>query len=375
MSYVVQIWEQPVPTSVQDADRINSQLHGERCAQNPKFIELVKRLMERYPGLTLDDGESDEACEDVWTDSALDGQCDQPVYGLGVRTEHLDTALPFVFETAAALGLVVYDPQAGEVRLPGSKVLTMPGQAPQSFASPQQAIEPGRLVSVAEAMQIIRQALDPLMSRHGFKAVGAGVSGVTYKKRLKASTDFVAITVKDWLGLGYVELWCTPGIDINLPNKWPKGTRTRLFNYSIRFDTRRLQEQRQVQVADRFFNDFNTSLILRVVSTGEVLDKLGQLANLIERGVLPMMSKMQTLEALDETLNKGDASRLPELRGLVTRFTPITVAYMAHNPELKDIAHRILSEGVYRTTKEAITELLDAVGLQAAQEHEVGGAP
>jgi hypothetical protein len=372
MSYVVQVWEQPVPTSVQDADRINSQLHGERCAQNPKFVELANRLMERYPGLTLDDGESDEACEDVWTDGALDGQCDQPVYGLGVQTEHLDTALPFVFETAAALGLVVYDPQAGEVRLPGSKVLTMPGRAPQSFDNRKHAVEPGRLVSVAQTMQIIREVLDPLMSRHGFKAAG---SRCTYKKKLKACTHVIELFVEEWLALGYVHLWFTSGVDVSLPGKWPKGTRARLFNYAVNFDMQKLQEQHGVQVSDRFFNDFNTSLILRVASAEEMLDKLRQLAALTERAMLPVMAKMETLNALDEVLNKGDASNQSDRQLLVTRFTPITVAYMAHNPELKDIAHRILSEGVYRTTKEAITELLDAVGLQPAEEHGIGGAP
>jgi hypothetical protein len=369
MSYVVQIWELPVPASVQDADRINSQLHGERCAQNPKFVELAAHLMERYPGLTLDDEESGEACEDVWTDGALDGQCDQPVYGLGVRTEHLDTALPFVFETAAALGLVVYDPQAGEVRLPGGKVLTMPGRAPQSFDSPTQTVVPGRLVSVAQTMQIIRQVLDPLMSRHGFKAAGSRCS---YKKKLKACTHVIELSVEEWLALGYVHVWVTSGINVNLPRKWPKET-SRLFNYAINFDTRKLQEQCGVQVSDRFFNDFNTSLILRLSSTEEMIDKLKQLAALIECAMFPVMAKMETLNDLDEVLNTGDASKQSELQSLVTRFTPITVAYMADNPALKAIAHRVLSEGVYRTTKEAIAELMDAVGLQATQEHGSGG--
>jgi hypothetical protein len=178
---------------------------------------------------------------------------------------------------------------------------------------------------------------------------------------------------QEWLALGYVDIWFTPGIEVNLPVAWPEGAKSRFSNKSISFNTQKLQQRAGVQVSDRYFNDFNVNLVIRVASTSEMVEKLEELSELIASGILPVMSSLETLQSLDECLNKSDAPSPPDLQALVTRFTPITIAYMARNPALQEIARRILSDGVYQTTKEVKAELMEAVGLPGLQYAVSGG--
>jgi hypothetical protein len=220
MSYVVQIWEKPVPASVQEADRINAQLHREGGAQNPKFIELAQRLMARFPGPDAQTGDDVEHGEDgdVWTDVTLDGQADGPVWGVGVLTEHLNTVLPFVFAEAGKLNLLVYDPQAGEVRLSDGRVLTQAGQPPQQFEeeSTPSTSDVAPVASMGETLrgpehivQLMRQVLDPVFSPLGFKAKaprdGRTVS-LNYQRKCAACIQFIGWSVEDFSDGAFVAL-------------------------------------------------------------------------------------------------------------------------------------------------------------------------
>jgi hypothetical protein len=124
VSYVVQIWESPVPTSFEDADRICIALHAQRGEQNAKFVTLAERLMSKFRGPA-----ADEEGEDVWTDVELDGECELPVYGVGILTEHLEKVLPVVVRIANALELVVFDEQDGALYLPDGRVLSNSARA------------------------------------------------------------------------------------------------------------------------------------------------------------------------------------------------------------------------------------------------------
>jgi hypothetical protein len=167
MSYVLHVWEHPVPTSVAEAGRIHARLSGERCAQNPKFVELARRLTERHPCITTLDDDDPQA---VWSDGPLDGRTDTPVYGLGVQSGHLGAVLPFAVAKAGELGLTVYDTQAGEVHLPGGKVLTLPGRSPVDFG-PAEEVDPEDLDTKGHVGRVLQQCLKPTMDRFGFKAV------------------------------------------------------------------------------------------------------------------------------------------------------------------------------------------------------------
>jgi hypothetical protein len=197
MSYVLQIWESPIPSSVTEADQIHDRLSEQHTAQNPKFIELAKRLSKRYPSAGTSGGEDEEA-EDVWSDSPIDGETDSPVYGLGVQTEHLNAVVPFVVKTANTLGLTVYDTQAGQAFLPNGKVLTLPGQEPVQFGEDDTSDE---LTSRNQVRKLVFNGLKGMLKKHGFKSVKHGgeqsfekkVNGFNINHKVK-STGFQPVS-------------------------------------------------------------------------------------------------------------------------------------------------------------------------------------
>jgi hypothetical protein len=176
MSYVIHIWQTPIPTSVLQAERICDRLQDKEAPQNPKFIELAKRLAVRYPcrsQMTYDEDEYEDDREGVWIDDVMDGISPNPVLTLGIRIQYKNVieVMPFVAETANALGLTVYDGEIGECYLPGGKVLTMPGQELVGFDA---AADPGRLDSGAHITRIAVDHSTEFFNRYGYRVSHGG---------------------------------------------------------------------------------------------------------------------------------------------------------------------------------------------------------
>ncbi len=136
MSYVLQIWENPVdkplPASIAEAVQHMEQLYGHELAvPSPKFMELAERLLQHYPDPNTAMPYEDEIdFNDLAWPEVVDGKGLNAVWVLGLNTGGLfDEARPLVIKEANGLGLCVMDEQAGEVYLPSSKVLIMPDQA------------------------------------------------------------------------------------------------------------------------------------------------------------------------------------------------------------------------------------------------------
>src|SRR5262245_43496011 len=70
MSYVIHIWEEPVPTSLEHAEELIGELiRAPRTAEpNPKYVEAAKRLTAKYP-FEEDPGADPEG--EVWSDGPL----------------------------------------------------------------------------------------------------------------------------------------------------------------------------------------------------------------------------------------------------------------------------------------------------------------
>jgi hypothetical protein len=98
MSYSIHVWSEVTPPSSQAAEATLIRLGAQRPGQNPKFVELARKLTERYPSASADEDPDDS---EVWTDGPVDGRTDRAVYGLGIRLDALDEVLPFVVKTAA----------------------------------------------------------------------------------------------------------------------------------------------------------------------------------------------------------------------------------------------------------------------------------
>ena len=83
---------------------------------NPRvFEELIDRLTARYPCICDLPRGSDEG---VWCSGPLGQDRYTRATVFGLLREHIAPVLPFVIETATALGFTVYDWQTGAIHRP-----------------------------------------------------------------------------------------------------------------------------------------------------------------------------------------------------------------------------------------------------------------
>ena len=164
MSYVIQVWEQPVPAAFEDAEDILDRLFREGADKpSAKLDQLVKTLWARYPK----DLETDSN-DPVWADTfSKDGREPLKVETLAIATPHLDEMVPVVAKTATALGLVAYDPQYGTVYLPDGRTL---GQTPlvAREAAPAKPAAPAALLDVDDATSRFVAGMGSFMAARGF---------------------------------------------------------------------------------------------------------------------------------------------------------------------------------------------------------------
>ena len=171
MSYVVKIWDAAsgpaLPESVDAASRLLGELEtGAAPGGNPKFVQLARQLTQRFPTpemLLGEEGEPDLA-EIAWSDWPIDGKTEAAVWNLGLNVGMLDAARPFLMQKASALGLGVLDEQAGEVYLPGGRILCLPGRKPVTPDDAANEAPRAREVSAR-----IFEFLKPLLVARGFK--------------------------------------------------------------------------------------------------------------------------------------------------------------------------------------------------------------
>lgn len=163
MSYVLQIWAFPMPQSIAQVDGILGELSRRPRKPNTQFVELARRLTARHPCITTLDEDDDNA---VWTDGPMDGRTDEPCWGIGILSQHIDTVQPFVVETATSMGFVVYDDQAGECHLPGGMSLLADGRriVGEHLGQP----VPGEL-DLAAVQRTLQQALESAVAPNGFR--------------------------------------------------------------------------------------------------------------------------------------------------------------------------------------------------------------
>ena len=161
MSYVVHIWEEAMPASLQEADLLHTQLAGTAAATNPKFAQLARTLIGRFPAEV--GGRGGAGAE--WVESPPDGQTDTRVYSVGLYEEGITQLLPVLVDVASGLGLTVYDDQAGRAYLPGGAVLGKPG----SWQAPVAAVEVPAPVTLAQLKARFKAVVLPALAICGFK--------------------------------------------------------------------------------------------------------------------------------------------------------------------------------------------------------------
>jgi hypothetical protein len=116
MSYTFAICNAPLPTDYKAAKREVEQLVEQPEPDRAAFDRLVDQLTARYPCIyDLPDVDSG-----LWCSGPLRQKQFTRATVFGLVHSRVDEVLPFVLETATALGFTVLDWQTGKVHRPAS---------------------------------------------------------------------------------------------------------------------------------------------------------------------------------------------------------------------------------------------------------------
>src|SRR5215470_11805719 len=95
MSYVIHIWEEPVPTSLEHAGELVGELiRAPKAAEpHPKYAAAAKRLTAKYP--FGEDAEVEPECEEC-SDGPLTPRRDERIWGVGLLSQYVTKVQAFV---------------------------------------------------------------------------------------------------------------------------------------------------------------------------------------------------------------------------------------------------------------------------------------
>ena len=330
MSYVLHIWPQPadkpVPRSVPELDKLVTQLTESKLPQpDPRFVELAQRLTSRYPCLT-------EAPEDsVWSDGPLDGRTSQGAYALGVQTAYLPEVVPFVVETARALGLNVFDMQAAEGHLADGTVLHRPGRAPMDWAAEAERQRDG-LETAEQAMRLMAEAIKPFMEKAGFKYVKKSNEFVRKMGTIKHSL-FIGAERHEPAPLGWrFAYWVAYSFQIT--------EELDIFNQMLASDP-----QGQSYLHDGLVFYCNWAIINKDLAIPMRLDKRSEvfflidrrsaapgvceeIENYLDKRVFPLVDQCDSLKALFDHFNLIDHQEIKLRHAGIHARAPLFLAYL-----------------------------------------------
>jgi hypothetical protein len=325
MSYILHIWERPLPASLAEAGQIHTQLSAEQTVPNPKFVELAKRLTQRHPCITTLDDEDTNA---VWSDGPLDGITARAVYGLGIQTDFVNSVVPFVVETANALGLTVYDMQAAEARLPDGSVLTLPGQSPSVFAKTTQSEQ---LESKSQVIQLLLDGLRPLMEGYGFKMEK---SNLRFSKKYKECKQCIGLDA-DPYGPTYqfdILVYVEPKYDGNMMGVvnshdeqcWAAVSKFRAHAKAPCPEIAAPKQHGEWQ--------------FKAKTITEVNDAVKIITDYLRVAVMPVLSECASFVGIDQYMNSAPIEACPFYR----TPTSLLIAYKAKNLNIQKLAQELL---------------------------------
>lgn len=345
MGYLLRIWENAanlaLPQTVDEAEARLLALRDVRTEQNPKFIELAQRLVQQFPYPNEDGDDDDEATSDkmAWSDWPLDGETDnEPVWNLGVNTYLLETVRAAVMQEANALGLCVMDEQAGEVYLPGNRVLCLPGRTPYVVSKNQ---EEDAVPKNSEFLDRIFQHLEPMLAERGYKGRKRDRS---FRRKFPmgwhelwvfAPAQYSICALAEVMIKARFEPITGLRIAITEPDISPRDADSK---------TTLLGKQERWMENDGPFLSHNKAY--EITRHGEIDIVLDHLCRILRERVLPALEACTTIGAVDRALNPPPGSE-SFFRGYQDGIDHILAAYLARNPRLEEISMEYKSRRIW----------------------------
>ena len=312
MSFACHIWEYPAPRHGAEVDPILKALHDVPAPQNPRFIELAKRLTARYPCITTTEDEAQYA----WSDGPLNGVCDEAVYGVGILTRRLEEVFPFVVETANDLGLNVHDTVGGETYRPDGTVVEFEQSPPERLSSTGvdlekiQALVTARFQDVAVANGFRKLGDNYVRGMDdGWQSFGARVAEVQGAVLVDVVVDIYS----------YPVMRLCHSLD---PERHAGDAQGRTFSLSVY----------------EFFDNPRSRLILR--EPGDVQSIVNSVRPFVTEKLMALADSARTLEGLDRVMNTGRTRiRHYPLNHLIVSRLLCNPAYDALYDKLREDGH------------------------------------
>ena len=381
MSYVLHFWQQPaneaLPTSVQAADQLLSQLRQTQPGQNPVFITLAQRLTRRYPCICSDKAERMPESRHAWSDGPLNGKTEAAVYGIGLKLERLDEVRPFVVQQANALGLNVMDEQAGEVFLADGTVLPMPRPA-RAQNTPEKDYDDEQTCAALD--KIIFERLTHFFAEFGFKAKKSDHS---FKRTFRTGWQVISMGGGDsWSREGgfnfFIKVrWHEAALLIDSiirpdePPQQGKHRPTGCSPQSVWMDERLLSRNAwsatgcSPQSVWMDESDYHKCFAISYSDFDAMMERVFEV---LRTRLLPILEKCKTLKGLDEVLNPLplESSIFQNLSMLA--FHNLIVAYLAQSPNLEAVCREIEERRTrYPNANIEVYKCLDYVRQQMQQ--------
>jgi hypothetical protein len=314
MSYVVHLWESPVPATLQEADRTHTALSRERVPQQPKFLQLAERLNRRFP--TSASGGDDDDDDGVWTDVTLTGRSERPVFSLGIRSAAIERVLPVVVETARAIGLVVYDDAAGSIHLPSGHTIGTP--------LPQRSAAPSGLESGAHVRRTMIAGLSPLLEPLGFKRA---YRDTELQRRFPQVIQGVQADASDRGRYFEVNWWFS--IELRLPPHMKDWSWFKQSGFLIHVDALARREQVETTVGAPHQR-------LKVADALELQQAVNEARGICARFVVPFFSACTDFRSLHHIANELPPEQRPFSQLLTRLLVARIIGPVEYERALKD---------------------------------------
>jgi hypothetical protein len=346
LSYGLFFWEkpadQPCPATPDEATQLLDALRKITQAQNPKFIELARRLTSRYVDITSPEADELSEHELAWTEGPFDGRTDQAFYGIGINTSMMTEVAPFVIEQAKALGLNVTDIHSGEVYLANGQVLSAhPGVHAQ--ASAKEDAEPTAL----ELERTVFDRLKPFMEARGYKGYRKTPKGRIpgfVQEFPRGWHEFTIFAQDTWpLSLQFsvrsrVHEVCNLMAEIyhpGVPLERTQNITTTAIGMGKWVDTEKTTPLLAGGGARALFYSLETR--------SQIDAAVKHAADNLEPQLFPALEKYKTVEGLDEVLNAVPLEASMFFHSHTLAVTNIFAAYLAGNPRAEAIGEESLA--------------------------------
>ncbi len=370
MSYVIQIWQHPqglaYPSSLHDCADFLASESLVRAMQNPLFIQLSQKLMSAYPDyLTALDSDTPEYW--VWGEPVT-GQTTSAVQSININPNYREKALSFLIPEAKALGLSVFELQAGQAWLANG--LSLPAGLSVPVAAHSEENDEERIyVDVPKNKSLRDQVFElikPFMLQHGYKAYKRDhsfvqkIEGGELKIRLFSASN-------SWPLYGEFLVSCSGKIDSlvdfkerNLSQWVPEYPRGDLIIFYG-------NQQFWMPKGGSAYLSSNAARY-EVTSYEQIPAVANHFIQVLSNVLFPLLEQTKTIRGLDLLMNQWSdftQETILPLKPSMRWFDNLYIAYLAENPRLEfyiDLFNKMIDvrdSGKINDSERAVFALID----------------